>query len=75
MVKCYLLLSNGMRFLFGWFYVRNWHSGEHELSRPRVALAAAALFLLLFALLLITILQSPIEYESVAEPLPESRTL
>lgn len=51
-----------LRFVFSWFYVRNWYTGEHELSRPRVALAAGALFLLLFALVLITILQTPIEY-------------
>tara|TARA_B100000745_G_scaffold277989_1_gene208775 strand:+ start:254 stop:427 length:174 start_codon:yes stop_codon:yes gene_type:complete len=50
------------RFIFSWFFIRNWHTGEHELSRPRVALAAAALFLLLLAFLMIAILQSPIEY-------------
>lgn len=51
-----------MQFIFGWFFVRNWHTGEHELSRPRVALAAAAVFLLLLAFLMIAILDAPAEY-------------
>lgn len=54
------------RLIFGWFFVRNWYTGEHELSRPRVALAAGAVFLLLFAVLLIAILHTPVEY--VAKP-------
>lgn len=50
------------RFLVSWFYIRNWYTGEHELSRPRVALAAAALFLLVLALLIIAVLSSPVQY-------------
>ena len=52
------------RFVFSFLYVRNWHTGEAELSRPRLALFSAALFLLVLAIMLITILQTPIEYVS-----------
>lgn len=51
-----------LRFFFSWLYIRNWHTGEHELSRPRIAFCAAVLFLFLLALAMITILQSPIQY-------------
>jgi hypothetical protein len=50
------------RFIFSFLYVRNWHTGHVELSRPRVAIFGAALFLLLLALMIISILQAPIEY-------------
>lgn len=48
------------RFVFSFLYVRNWHSGQLELSRPRVALFAAGLFLVLLALTMISVLQSPL---------------
>ena len=54
---------NFWRFVFSFLYTRNWHNGQMELSRPRVALLAAFLFLLVLALALISILQAPIEYE------------
>lgn len=50
------------RFAFSFLYVRNWHTGEMELSRPRVALFAAAVFLVLLGLTIISILQAPVEY-------------
>lgn len=50
------------RFVFSFLYVRNWHSGNMELSRPRVALLFASLFLLILAVTLITFLQTPISY-------------
>ncbi len=50
------------RFVFSFLYVRNWHTGDLELSRPRLALLSAALFLLVLAVMLITVLQTPIEY-------------
>jgi len=50
------------RFIFAFLYVRNWHSGQMELSRPRIALFSASLFLLVLAFTLITILQLPVEY-------------
>jgi hypothetical protein len=46
-------------------YVRNWHNGQMELSRSRVALFSASIFLLILALTLITFLQTPIEYNAV----------
>lgn len=52
------------RFVFSFLYIRNWHNGQLELSRPRVALFAASLFLLVLAITIITILQAPIEYQA-----------
>ncbi len=51
-----------LRFVFSFLYVRNWHSGEMELSRPRIAIFCAALFLILLAFTMITFLQAPVEY-------------
>lgn len=50
-------------FVFSFLYVRNWHTGRLELSRPRVALFAAGLTLLLLALILIAFLQAPVVYQ------------
>lgn len=52
------------RFVFSFLFVRDWHSGEMELSRPRVALFFATLFLLVLAITLITILQLPVVYNA-----------
>lgn len=49
-------------FVFSFLYIRNWHTGKLELSRPRVALFAAGLFLVLLALTMITALQAPVVY-------------
>jgi len=53
------------RFVFSFMYVRNWHNGQMELSRSRVALLSASIFLLILAFTLITFLQTPIEYNAV----------
>ena len=50
------------RFAFSFLYVRDWHSGKMELSRPRVALFCAGIFLLLLALTIISVLQAPVTY-------------
>lgn len=50
------------RFAFSFLYVRNWHTGKMELSRPRLAIFCGAVFLLLLSLTLISILQAPVEY-------------
>lgn len=50
------------KFAFSFLYVRNWHTGHRELSRARVALFCAGLFLLLLALTMISILQAPVTY-------------
>jgi hypothetical protein len=52
------------RFVFSFLFVRDWHSGEMELSRPRVALFFATLFLLVLAITLITVLQLPVVYNA-----------
>ncbi len=49
-------------FVFSFLFIRNWHTGERELSRPRVALFAAGIFLVLLSLTLISFLQSPTVY-------------
>lgn len=51
-----------VRFIFSFLYVRNWHTGEMELSRPRVSIFCAAVFLIFLALTMIYILQAPVEY-------------
>ena len=53
---------NFLEFVFQFLYTRNWHTGQLELSRPRVALFAAALFLIMLGLAIVVILQSPVEY-------------
>lgn len=53
---------NFWRFVFSFLYVRDWHTGQTELSRPRLALFSASLFLFILAAALITVLQTPIEY-------------
>jgi len=50
------------KFLFPFLYARNWHNGDLELSRPRVALFTAMLFIILLGILMASILQSPIVY-------------
>jgi len=50
------------QFVFSFLFSRNWHSGELELSRPRVALFSAALFLILLGLVMASILQAPVTY-------------
>jgi hypothetical protein len=50
-------------FVFAFLFTRNWHTGELELSRPRVALFAAGVFLVILALTLISFLQAPVVYE------------
>lgn len=54
------------RFVFSFLYTRNWYSGQMELSRPRVALFGSALLLIVLALLLISLLQTPIEYNAAS---------
>lgn len=55
-------------FIFSFLYARNWHTGARELSRPRVALFAAGVFLVLLAFALISFLQAPVLYVVPAHP-------
>ncbi len=51
-----------LRFIFSFLYIRNWHSGKMEVSRPRLLVFLAALFLLGLAAVMIIFLQTPIMY-------------
>lgn len=51
-----------LKFAFSFLYVRDWNTGKMELSRPRVALFGAGIFLLLLALAIIGILEASVEY-------------
>lgn len=53
---------NFVKFAFSFLFVRNWYTGEMELSRPRLALFCGGMFLLMLALTMIAILQTPVEY-------------
>jgi hypothetical protein len=55
-------------FVFSFLYTRNWHTGVRELSRPRVALFAAGVFLVLLAFTLISFLQAPLVYTPTITP-------
>ena len=54
------------KFIFSFLYARNWYTGELELSRPRVALFSAMLFIIVLGLLMATILQTPVAYNAPA---------
>lgn len=54
-----------LRFAFSFLYVRDWHTGKRELSRPRVTLFLGLIFLLVLALVIIAVLQTPVVYSSV----------
>lgn len=55
------------QFIFFFLYTRDWNTGRYDLSRERVALFFAGLFLLLLGLLMVTIMQAPVVYESNTE--------
>lgn len=54
-----------IRYVFSFLFVRNWHNGEMEVSRPRIALFFASLFLIILAATLIAVLQAPVEYRAL----------
>lgn len=51
-----------IKFIFSFLYVRNWHSGQMEISRSRMSIFCAAIFLVFLALTMISFLQAPLEY-------------
>ena len=53
-----------VKFIFRFLFARNWYSGELELSRPRVTLFFAMIFIVLLGLAMATILQAPVSYEA-----------
>ena len=50
------------RFILSFLYIRNWHNGKMELSRPRLMVFGAFILLITLAMLMIAFLQIPIEY-------------
>ena len=53
------------KFIFPFLYVRNWYTGNLEISRPRVILFIAMLSIIILGVLLASILQTPMVYESL----------
>ena len=51
-----------IQFVFSFLFTRNWYTGEMELSRPKMALFAAMIFLIILGLFLVTLLQAPVTY-------------
>jgi len=51
------------QFVFSFLYTRNWYNGQLELSRPKVALFAAGLCLLVLGCFLVSVMQAPVVYE------------
>lgn len=56
---------NVFQFIFSFLFVRNWHTGERELSYPRMALFLGMLVLIVVAFGMIALLQEPIVYETI----------
>ena len=54
-----------LRFVFSFLYTRNWHTGQQELSLPRVALFVGMVALIALVVLLGLFLQTPITYDVV----------
>jgi hypothetical protein len=52
------------QFVFSFLYTRNWHTGNKELSTPRLLLLIAALLLFAIATGMIVFLQTPIVYHA-----------
>ncbi len=55
---------NFFKFVFSFLYVRNWHTGQRELSRPRLLWFVGVIGLVLMALVMINFLQAPVAYSS-----------
>lgn len=51
-----------VKFVFPFLFARNWHTGELEFSRPRVALFAGMMLLIVLGLLIVAFLQAPVQY-------------
>jgi hypothetical protein len=54
-----------LRFVLPFLFVRNWYSGEWEISRARLLLTGSALVLILLSLIIAYILQSPVFYTRI----------
>ena len=49
-------------FVFSFLFARNWHTGQMELSRPRVILFAGMLFIIFLGVVIAGLLQAPVTY-------------
>ena len=54
-----------LRFLFPFLFTRNWHTGQHEVSRPRAILFCGAVTLIVLGLVIAFLLQLPVEYQNI----------
>jgi hypothetical protein len=52
------------RILFPFLFIRNWYTGDLELSPTRVWLFVALLLLFVCATIILIVLQAPLEYAS-----------
>ena len=66
---------NFWQFVFFFLFVRNWHTGQLELSRPRVALFMAGMFLIMFGFLLVSVMRTPVMYSKPISTKVESKPL
>ena len=55
-----------IRFMFSFLYVRNWHTGQYELSRPRAISFGCFIAFVLVGLTAALILQAPVEYQRLS---------
>ena len=53
------------RYITSFLYERNWHTGQRELSKPRVVALLMLLFVLILATLIILFLQAPVTAERI----------
>ncbi len=51
-----------IRFVFSFLYTRNWHTGQKELSTPRVWVFSAGIILFIIGTIMIAFLQTPVVY-------------
>lgn len=53
-----------LSFVFSFLYTRNWYSGKMELSRARLYVFTAGLFLILLGMVIVAFLQTPVSYSA-----------
>jgi len=53
------------KFIFPFLYARDWHTGNLEISRPRLILFIAMICIVLLGVLMAAILQTPTSYNTL----------
>ena len=61
-------MKDFFRFAFSFLYTRNWHTGRKEISQSRVAALVCGLVFVVVSLVIINIMQAPVEVSAVARP-------